>query len=59
MSVLDDEANWCKVQIEQLRRERSEGEYTCDCWVICTNICNEKRKKNRLENLAKNGQEEN
>jgi len=50
MSVLDYETEWCKTQLETVRRERNE--VSCNCWVVCTEECEKEKAECLTEQNA-------
>jgi hypothetical protein len=45
MSVLDDEAKWCREQL----RMAGLLERDCDCWILHTDACLAKQKEEKKD----------
>lgn len=45
MNWMEESARWYRDQSEQFRRDRGDLDYKCDCWVICTDECNERKQE--------------
>lgn len=45
MNWMEEEARWYRDQVQRMRRDRGERTDECKCWIICTDMCKERKQE--------------